>query len=35
MYEDALKVDVIGITGTNGKTSVACFSRNSVLVNAM
>jgi UDP-N-acetylmuramoyl-L-alanyl-D-glutamate--2,6-diaminopimelate ligase len=25
MYVDALKVDVIGITGTNGKTSVACF----------
>jgi UDP-N-acetylmuramoyl-L-alanyl-D-glutamate--2,6-diaminopimelate ligase len=25
MYGDALKVDVIGITGTNGKTSVAGF----------
>lgn len=25
MYGNALKIDVIGITGTNGKTSVACF----------
>ena len=25
MYPDATKVEVIGITGTNGKTSVACF----------
>ncbi len=25
MYRDALKIGVIGITGTNGKTSVACF----------
>jgi UDP-N-acetylmuramoyl-L-alanyl-D-glutamate--2,6-diaminopimelate ligase len=25
IYGDALKLDLIGITGTNGKTSVACF----------
>ncbi len=25
MYKDALSVDVVGITGTNGKTSTACF----------
>jgi UDP-N-acetylmuramoyl-L-alanyl-D-glutamate--2,6-diaminopimelate ligase len=30
MYGGALKVDVIGITGTNGKTSVACFISQSL-----
>ncbi|CAC9617823.1 UDP-N-acetylmuramoyl-dipeptide--2,6-diaminopimelate ligase (EC 6.3.2.13) [uncultured Gammaproteobacteria bacterium] len=25
MYADALNIEIIGITGTNGKTSVACF----------
>jgi len=24
-YDNAIKVDIVGITGTNGKTSVACF----------